>query len=102
MGLFEKIGGKSKKGKQGLAEQRANRRRQRTLFYRYSKVSARSTFVCNKRAVKVDFAKQEYRDIVNPRNRFAESKAGRTASAISSFKTRLCSPPGKRRGRSNP
>ena len=30
-----------------------NRRRQRTLFYRYSKVSACSTFVCNKRAGKI-------------------------------------------------
>ncbi|MGP1512660.1 MAG: hypothetical protein ACTTIT_09145 [Treponema sp.] len=61
-------------------------------FERHNGFSARCKFVFNKLEVKVDFARQEWRDIANPNNRFAESKAGRTAKAISGFMTRLCSP----------
>ena len=55
-------------------------------FERHNGFSARCKFVFNKLEVKVDLARQEWRGIVNPNNRFASGKAGRTASAVNIFK----------------
>ena len=92
MGFFEKLNGKSKKDKQGLAEQRANRRRQRTLFYRYSKVSARCTFVFNKHAIKLTLSKIDVPQKTEHHNEFDLFKLGRAARLIYGFKSHLCSP----------
>ena len=61
-------------------------------FERHNGFSARCKFVFNKLEVKVDLARQEWRGIVNPNNRFASGKAGRTARNVYRFELCLCSP----------